>query len=200
MQTVWNTRCYNIIQVKLLSQAGDAIRRSEALEKNLTRAATPPVATTERRTRPRAPLILNRTTTTLDISHFPLRLKGGIATHFAAFCKPFGAGVELSINSTTTQYAGTGTLVPCGGRITVKGLRPNDTYMIAIAAYDVHGRLIGDLGKCLHPQSASTVCLLNCFFPIFVKSVTGISINCVPWSRQLDGYMHCREGVLMELF
>ena len=135
--------------MRLLSLAADAIRQSEALESALMCAATSPVSSTERRVRPPAPLILNRTTTTLDISHFPLHLKGGTATHFAVFCKPFGAGVELSINATTTQYAGTGTLVPCGDRTTITGLKPNDTYMVAVAGYDSQGRLIGDLGTSL---------------------------------------------------
>lgn len=142
------------MQAGLLSQAADAIRQSEALESALMRAATSPASSVERRIRPRAPLILNRTATTLDISHFPLHLKGGTATHFAVFCKPFGAGVELSINATSTQYSGTGTLVPCGSRTTVTDLRANDTYMVAIAAYDAHGRLIGDLGT---PPSLSDI-------------------------------------------
>jgi hypothetical protein len=135
-----------MVQARLLSQAADAIRRCEALESNMMRAATTPVATFERRTRPHPPLFLNRTSNSLTISHFPFQLKGGTATHFAVYCKPFGAGVELSINATTMQYSGTGTLTPCGGHVTVAGLRPNDTYMVAVAAYDVHGHLIGDLG------------------------------------------------------
>lgn len=116
----------------------------------------------ELRARPRTPLIVNRTGTTLDMSHFPMHLKGGTATHFAVYCKPFGAGVELSINATTAQYDGTGTLVPIGDRVTIKGLQPNDTYMIAIAAYDAKGRLIGELG------TTCSVCSLrrNQAFPV----------------------------------
>ncbi len=42
--------------------------------------------------------------------------------------------------------AGTGTQVVPGTRVTVEGLRSNDTYVFAIAAYDESGALIGELG------------------------------------------------------
>jgi hypothetical protein len=40
--------------------------------------------------------------------------------------------------------AGTGVKVAIGERVTIQGLRPNDTYMVAIAVYDADGALIGE--------------------------------------------------------
>jgi hypothetical protein len=65
---------------------------------------------------------------------------------FAVYCKPFGAGVSLSINKTAMEYEGTGVRTPVGGRVTVRGLRCNDTYVFAIVAFDSNGKLIGKLG------------------------------------------------------
>jgi hypothetical protein len=132
--------------MRLLTRAAATLRQCEALESAQVLAAEAPAVTGERRSRPAPPLILSRSCTTMDVSHFPLHLKGGPATHFAVYCKPFGAGVELSINATAMQYEGTGVKVPAGTRVTVQGLRPNDTYMFAVAAFDKHGRLVGGLG------------------------------------------------------
>lgn len=44
------------------------------------------------------------------------------------------------------DVAGTGTMVAPGARVTVEGLRTNDTYVFALAAYDEAGTLLGGLG------------------------------------------------------
>ncbi len=43
-------------------------------------------------------------------------------------------------------HAGTGVKTAPGQRVTVDGLRTNDTYVFAIAAFDESGALIGELG------------------------------------------------------
>lgn len=100
-----------------------------------------------RRTRPPPPLILSRTTTSVDVAPRPAQLRGAAAAaYFAAYCKPFGAGVEMRINPTVMQYAGTGVLTPLGGRVTIENLQPNETYVFAVALYDADRQIIGGLG------------------------------------------------------
>eukprot|EP00892_Ulva_mutabilis_P009551 jgi/Ulvmu1/6969/UM033_0026.1 len=134
-------------QAQLLHQAAHALQECEALEEWMNRAATA-TAPAERPARPPAPLILNRGSTSVDVSLPPMQLRGGVsAAYFAVYCKPFGAGVELTMNPTATQYEGTGVQVPVGQRATIANLRPNDTYIFAIAAYDDQRTLIGGLGE-----------------------------------------------------
>lgn len=132
------------VQGQLLQQAAAALQECEALEERLVLAARP-AAPTERRPRLPPPLILSRTTTTVDVSPCRTQLPA-TAVFFAAYCKPFGAGVELSINPTATQYDGTGVLTPVGSRVTIQNLQQNDTYVFAVAVYDAKRQLIGGLG------------------------------------------------------
>ena len=101
----------------------------------------------ERRTRPLPPLVLSRTTTSVDVAPRLAQLRGATAAvFFAAYCKPFGVGVEMRMNSTVMQYAGTAALTPVGGRVTIENLQANDTYVFAVALYDADRQLIGGLG------------------------------------------------------
>lgn len=65
---------------------------------------------------------------------------------YCILAKTYGAGVGLSINKTAMEYPGTGTQVPLDKPITVEGLKRNETYIFAVAAYDDTGALIGGLG------------------------------------------------------
>lgn len=53
---------------------------------------------------------------------------------------------QLAFTYSTSTCTGTGVMVPPGARVTVEGLRTNDTYVFAIAAYDEAGQLLGGLG------------------------------------------------------
>ena len=136
-------------QARLLSEAAEDIRKCAALEASLLdsahAAAQPP---RERRvTRPGAPVLLSRSADSVTVAAPRLAMKGASSAEtFAVYCKPFGAGVALSVNRTAMEYEGTGEKVGIGERVTVRHLRPNAAYVFAVAAYDSHGKLIGELG------------------------------------------------------
>jgi hypothetical protein len=137
------------VQGRLLSEAAAEIGRCDKLEASLFDMAQNKAQQggNERRVRPGPPLLINRTSDSLTISHFPFKMRGGSgAASFAVYCKPFGAGVALSMNKTASQYQGTGVRTPLGASVTVQGLQPNAAYVLAIAAFDRDGRVIGELG------------------------------------------------------
>jgi len=139
------------LQVHLLHQAAEALRQCEALEARLIRDAAPE-RRTARHARPPPPVILNRSSTSVSVTPSAMQLRTtATVAFFAVYCKPFGAGVELAMNPTATQYAGTGTLTPIGQRATVTNLQPNNTYVFAVAVYDENRNLIGSLGAHLLP-------------------------------------------------
>lgn len=133
------------MQEALLEQAAAQLRNCATLEAALFSMAQPPQPAGKRR-RPQPPLLLSRTTDSLVISNPPLALRGPAATTFAVFCKPFGAGVAVGADRTAAEHAGTGVRTPLGGSATVTGLRRNETYMFAVAAYTAEGHLIGEIG------------------------------------------------------
>ena len=65
-----------------------------------------------RRAVPPAPLVLERTPSSITLTCPPLQLRGGrVPVTYAVYCKSYGAGVALSINSTSMEYPG-----GCSGR------------------------------------------------------------------------------------
>lgn len=130
---------------QLLSEACECLERAQEREDATLAAAQPELGS--RTVTPLQPRILQRGPTSVTLSHFPFLLKGGKkVARWAVYAKTYGAGVALILNKTATEYPGTGVMVPPGARVTVEGLRANDTYVFAIAAYDEAGGLIGGLG------------------------------------------------------
>lgn len=73
------------------------------------------------------------------LTNFPVSVRGyKQPVAFAAYCKPTGAGVGLSINSTAMEYPGSGVKVPLGSRVMIEGLQSNATYIFAIAGQLTH--------------------------------------------------------------
>ena len=142
--TAWHA----CVQAQLLGAAHAAIQQAQALERDLFAMATlaPPTA---RRERPQQPSILNRTVSSITISHHPLKLKGSTPAFFAVYGKSAGPGVALAINRTAMELQGCGVLQPIGASVTIQGLIARESYVFAIAAYDRERRLIGDLGVVL---------------------------------------------------
>lgn len=130
----------------ILQEAAEALVAAQAAEDSLL-AAAQPAAPSARREVPLAPKVLTRSPSELTLTHFPLTLKGSKRpVKYAVYAKSFGAGVGLSINKTATEYPGTGVMTPLDEPITVKGLRTNDTYIFAVAAFDDQGNVVNGLG------------------------------------------------------
>ena len=102
----------------------------------------------ERKAGPAYPKIYCRTPTTVTLTAPRMYLTSNRkVAHYKAYGKSFGVGVTMSINSTAMEYEGLGKPLSIGERVTIEGLKPNDTYIFAVAAYDSKDRLIGELGK-----------------------------------------------------
>lgn len=130
-----------------MEHAAAALRECAALEAALLTPPPPPTPGPGRRRRPRPPVFLSRTSATLVISHAPFTLRGPAPATFAIYGKPFGTGVAIAADRTAAEHPGLGVRVPVGGSVTVSGLKPNETYAFAVAAYTAEGHLIGDVGS-----------------------------------------------------
>lgn len=152
------------MQAQLLGAAHAAIQQAQALEADLFAMATLKPATAKRE-RPQQPNVLNRTATSITVSHHPFKLKGGTAAFFAVYGKSAGPGVALAINRTAMELSGCGVLQPVGGCVTVQGLAAREGYVFAVAAYDQERRLIGELGAPLRISSAAVCAFKRCRTP-----------------------------------
>jgi hypothetical protein len=168
------------MQGQLLESAAEELHKCQDLEVALFEMADPADVST-RRTNPLRPLLLNRTATSATFSHFPFKLRAGRATTFSVYGKAFGAGVSLSINRTAAEYEGTGVMAPVGGRITVRGLKPNDTYMFAVAAYDGAGKLLGGLGAQLPKVERIVYCEFHASSITTVRSALSLGAYQTHW-------------------
>jgi hypothetical protein len=136
------------MQARLLSEAAECLKECQALEATLLNGAQLQPTQTKC-SKPQQPLLLNRTATSVTVSHFPLKFRGAAPAFFAVYCKVAGSGVALSINKTATEYEGCGVLTPVGSSVSVDDLTPGEKYVFAIAAYDSQRNRIGELGVAL---------------------------------------------------
>ena len=91
-----------------------------------------------------APLISQCTTTEIVVSPPPINVRGRhTATRWAVYAKSYGSGVAVSVNN--TDFDGSGIKRSLDDSITIRGLTPNSTYMVAYAMYDNAGCLIGSI-------------------------------------------------------
>jgi hypothetical protein len=139
------------MQSQILCEAAECLQKCQALEASLFESAQLQPSQ-PKRSKPQQPLLLNRTDTSVIVSHSPFRLRGAVPSFFAVYCKIAGSGVALSINKTATEYEGCGVLTPVGSSISVQNLTAREKYVFAIAAFDSQRCLVGELGA---PQSAS---------------------------------------------
>lgn len=110
----------------------------------------------ERRNGPPVPKIYCRSPTTVTLAAPRLHLNSNRKPEsYYVYGKSFGVGVTMSINATAMEYEGLGKPLAVGERVTIEGLKPNDTYIFAIAAHDSKDRLIGELGECTPEVRAS---------------------------------------------
>ncbi|MEW5312856.1 MAG: hypothetical protein WDW38_004457 [Sanguina aurantia] len=135
-------------QIALLQEAGELLVKAQAYE-DAEFACMQPAAQARTRSSdaPLAPRVLQRNRNSVTLTHFPLQLRGSRRpASFSVLCKSYGAGVGLSINKTAMEYPGSGIPAPLDSRVTVNGLRSNDTYIFAVVAYDEAGAVIGGIG------------------------------------------------------
>ena len=126
---------------QLLSQACAKAREASDAEEAIRTAAAE--KTTPRGRVPAAPRVVARTAGAVVVGAPAFNLKSqGEVTYYAVYAKPLGSGLGVSLND--NGLAGCGELVPVDSAVRVHGLRPNEMYMFAVAAYDKSKRLVGD--------------------------------------------------------
>ena len=117
-----------------MQEACDLLQAAQSSEAEMFAAHQPPATTSQHGSSLLPPKILCRTPNSITLTHLPVNVRGyKQPVSFAAYCKPTGAGVALSINRTATEYPGSGVKVPVGSRVTIEGLQSNDTYICAVA-------------------------------------------------------------------
>eukprot|EP00798_Chlamydomonas_sp_ICE-L_P023814 gene23814-9377_t len=132
-------------QAVMMQEAAELLGKAQSAEDFQFVGAQPNLG--QRTATPLQPKILQRTPTSVVLTHFPLLLKSTKkAVKYAVYAKSFGAGIALGLNKTACEYPGTGAMTPLDESVTVEGLHVNDTYVFAVAAYDDAGQLIGGLG------------------------------------------------------
>ena len=126
----------------LLSAACGKAREAAEAEASL-RAAAAMVTAAPRGRVPAAPRVVARAAGAVVVGapQFNLKAQENVE-YFAVYAKPLGSGIGVSLNN--TGLAGCGELVPVGAEVRVSGLRTNEMYMFAVAAYDKAKRLVGD--------------------------------------------------------
>eukprot|EP00879_Flechtneria_rotunda_P025042 GHRR01026578.1.p1 GENE.GHRR01026578.1~~GHRR01026578.1.p1 ORF type:complete len:516 (+),score=184.34 GHRR01026578.1:750-2297(+) len=137
-------------QIAALKEACTLLQAAQSSEADIFNAQQPPTAVKSSdppHSRPLQPKVLRRTPNSITLTYWHVHLRGHTpAVRFAAYCKPTGAGVALTINPTAMEYPGSGVQVPLGSQVTIEGLQSNETYTFAVAAYDDEGQLVGELG------------------------------------------------------
>ncbi len=91
--------------VALLQEASELLHQAQAQEDLLL--SSQQQVTLGKSSVPLPPKVLERTPTSVTLTHFPLHLRGGrTPASYAVYCKSYGAGVALSINKTSMEYEG----------------------------------------------------------------------------------------------
>ena len=105
-----------------LQEAAAHLQQAQAAEDSLLAAAQARALPSSKTRRCGAPHILMRTLSSITVTSPPVQAKGRQKpAFFAAFAKPFGSGVGLSINSTAMELEGTGVQQPLGSRVDITG-------------------------------------------------------------------------------
>ncbi|KAL0993745.1 hypothetical protein UPYG_G00113070 [Umbra pygmaea] len=151
------------ITKRLLEEAVVLIEKAEVEEKKLFSSSGPSerkkgaVEEEQRRTRPPPPpILLSRTYHSMTFTPAPYALEEQVCWYHI-----FGReaeGLNLKVRLGDNNLVGTGDEVPaCGERLLrVDGLKPNQKYVFAIAAYDTQGKLVGSaIGETTRPLLAS---------------------------------------------
>ena len=106
-------------------------------------------------------------------------------THFAVYGKEAGPGLVLAMNSTAANLDGLGVKHPLGDAVTIRGLIPNQGYMLGVAAFDAEGHLCGELGE---PGPTLIPCLPLPLLSLHAHVVSVSGLLALPKSIGLDSF------------
>ncbi|OQR94759.1 hypothetical protein ACHHYP_00938 [Achlya hypogyna] len=125
----------------------DAMR---ADERDRREAAEPPEVVPHAHMKPAAPRLATRGSMFVTLRLAPFKPLRRTVAYFMLYGKVTGAGTDVSLNN--MGYPGTGTAIdPQHPEVTVTGLLPNESYVFAVAAYDVEDNLIEGIGATSRP-------------------------------------------------
>lgn len=139
---------------RLLSDAMSALSESELLEQRIEEQVSMKPSS-ERHRVPGPPRLIMRSATAMVLSADPWKqLKGDdrVVAGYSLFCKNEGSGVAVSLNN--VDFKGTGIPRPQGDKILVHGLKPNESYVFAVAPVDLQGKVIEGVGETSVPVVA----------------------------------------------
>ncbi|GLD46802.1 cilia- and flagella-associated protein 54 isoform X4 [Lates japonicus] len=106
---------------------------------------------------PPPPILLSRTDHSLTFAPAPYNLEGQVCWY--QLCGRTAEGVNRKVRLGDCSLPGTGNLVPAVSgecELSVEGLVPNQKYVFAVAAYNSHGKLLGNtIGRTTFPLQAS---------------------------------------------